>query len=139
MKKRLFILAVLLTLVACSQDVAQTDTSDEDVAAPSEQEQTTYKTITIDEIEMYVDEGYIVADVREAEEYASGHIPGAINAPLSALQQGDFSAFDPNEKYVIICRSGNRSVTASNILAAEGYDIVNVREGMSAWTGEVEY
>jgi len=102
-------------------------------------EQTAYETIAIDEIVDYVADGYIVVDVREIDEYETGHIPDAINAPLSALENGDYSPLNKNEQYIIICRSGNRSQTASNMLTSEGFDVVNVSEGMSSWAGDVEY
>lgn len=132
----LVVLFALFALAACSNDAVNEEATDADDAA---EVGATYETIDLDDIEAYVAEGYIIADVREIDEYESGHIPGAINAPLSALQNGDFSALDPDEKYIIICRSGNRSVTASEILTEEGFHVVNVSEGMSTWPGEVEY
>lgn len=97
-----------------------------------------YETIDLDEIQSKVEEGYIVLDVREIDEYDSGHIPGAINKPLSDLQKENFVGLDTDEDYVVICRSGNRSIEASKILVADGYHVVNVSEGMSTWAGEVE-
>lgn len=136
MKKLVIIFAILLAFSACSNDAVNEKSMDSN---DSIEVSDSYETIDLEDIDDYIADGYIVADVREIDEYESGHIPGAINAPLSALQNGDFSALDPDEKYIIICRSGNRSVIASEILSGEGFDIVNVSEGMSTWTGEVEY
>ena len=136
MKKLVIIFAILLAFSACSNDAVNEESMDSN---DSIEVSDSYETIGLEDIDDYIADGYIVADVREIDEYESGHIPGAINAPLSALQNGDFSALDPDEKYIIICRSGNRSVIASEILSGEGFDIVNVSEGMSTWTGEVEY
>lgn len=136
MKKLVIIFAILLAFSACSNDAVNEELMDSN---DSIEVSHSYETIDLEDIDDYIADGYIVADVREIDEYESGHIPGAINAPLSALQNGDFSALDPDEKYIIICRSGNRSVVASEILSGEGFDIVNVSEGMSTWTGEVEY
>lgn len=136
MKKLVIIFAILLAFSACSNDAVNEESMDSN---DSIEVSDSYETIDLEDIDDYIADGYIVADVREIDEYESGHIPGAINAPLSALQNGDFSALDPDEKYIIICRSGNRSVIASEILSGEGFDIVNVSEGMSTWTGEVEY
>lgn len=97
-----------------------------------------YETINLDEIQSKVEEGYIVMDVREIDEYNSGHIVGAINKPLSDLKKDDFVGLDTEKDYVVICRSGNRSIEASKILVADDYHVVNVSEGMSTWTGEVE-
>lgn len=127
--KRLFIASlVLFSIVGCSS------TSD----GRLEEDQTTYKTIEIEQVEEYMEEGYKLVDVREIEEYNSGHIPGALNVPLSDIQQGKFGPLIEDEKYVIICRSGNRSVTASNILSEQKFEVVNVKEGMSSWTGDIE-
>ena len=122
MKKWLLaVIAVsILALAACSNDSAS------------------YETIDIDEVEAKMDEGFIVLDVRETDEFAEGHIPSAQNKPLSVLQQDDFSELSKEEKYIIICRSGNRSQTASEILANADYDVVNVSAGMSSWTGAIE-
>ncbi|MFF5995766.1 rhodanese-like domain-containing protein [Lysinibacillus sp. KU-BSD001] len=122
MKKWLFVMMALciVALAACSN------------------EEGSYETIALNEVEGKMSEGYIVLDVREPNEFAEGHIPSAQNKPLSALQQEDFSELSKEEKYIVICRSGNRSQTASDILVTEGYDVVNVSEGMSSWTGDIE-
>jgi len=98
----------------------------------------TYQTIDIEDIPTKVDEGYTVLDVRETSEFDAGHIPGASNKPLSELQQGNLEGLDSKGKYIVICQSGNRSKQASEILEKENIEIVNVSEGMSSWTGEVE-
>lgn len=111
----------VFTLTACSSDATNG-----------------YATIQIAEVTQKMKDGYIVLDVREVNEFAEGHIPGAQNKPLSMLQTADFTELSKDEKYVIICRSGNRSQTASDILQQEGYSIVNVAQGMASWTGDVE-
>lgn len=137
MRRFLLLVGLIFALGACSNDTTQDiQTIDEDDEIF--EIELTYDTIDLDEIETYVDEGYIVADVREIDEFESGHIPGAINAPLSDLQAGKLGPLKEDESYVIVCRSGNRSVTASNILSELGFDIVNVSEGMSTWTGDIE-
>lgn len=103
----------ILALAACSNDSAGYETID-------------------------MDEGFVVLDVREPNEFAEGHIPSAQNKPLSAIQQEDFTELSKKEKYIVICRSGNRSQTASEILFNEGYEVVNVSTGMSSWTGAIE-
>ena len=122
MKKWLLVVFAvsILALAACSND------------------STSYETIDIDEVEAKMNEGFIVLDVREPDEFAEGHIPSAQNKPLSVLQQDDFSELSKEEKYIVICRSGNRSQTASEILVNEGYEVVNVSAGMSSWTGAIE-
>ena len=74
---------------------------------------------------------YII-DVREKDEYASGHIKGAINMPLSNI-----NAYTLSSNAYIICQSGMRSRNASKHFIKKGYNVVNVSGGMSAWKGPV--
>ena len=97
-----------------------------------------YETIDIEDIPQKVEDGYQILDVRETDEYNAGHIPGAINKPLSELKTGGFEGLDSNQKYIVICQSGNRSKEASIILTEEALTIVNVSQGMSSWDGEIE-
>lgn len=73
-------------------------------------------------------------DVRSAEEYQhDGHIAGAKLIPLPALAQrlGELARDTP---VVLICRSGNRSQAAADMLAGQGFtQLTNVQGGMSAW------
>lgn len=98
---------------------------------------TSYQTKSLESLQDLLHAGYILIDVREVAEFEEGHIEGATNIPLSNIEQGDYGTLSKNEKYVIICRSGNRSTTASDILAKEGFTVVNLSEGMSSWSGEV--
>ncbi|AQW20852.1 rhodanese-like domain-containing protein [Lentilactobacillus curieae] len=75
-------------------------------------------------------------DVRETDEFAEAHIPGAVNLPLSTLNT-NFSQLDHDTHYYIICRSGRRSQLASQFLSANGYSVTNVEGGMLAWKGSV--
>ncbi len=76
----------------------------------------------------------VLLDVREIDEFTSGHIPQAINQPLSQLEQ--FKG-DKNKHYLVICQSGMRSQRATDYLTSQGYQVVNVKGGMNAWTGEI--
>lgn len=72
-------------------------------------------------------------DVREMEEYDGGHIEGAVNAPLSSLNETEL-LYSKDEPLYIICRSGNRSAQAAKILQERGYtEIYDVSGGMIAW------
>ena len=76
---------------------------------------------------------HLVLDVREPQEFAAGHVPGALLIPLGQLaaRVGELPQDTP---LYVICRSGNRSVTASEILVAAGKrDVRNVEGGMIAW------
>lgn len=76
----------------------------------------------------------VLLDVREDDEFASGHIPQAINQPLSQLDQ--FKG-DKTKNYLIICQSGMRSQRATEYLKSQGYQAINIKGGMNAWTGGI--
>lgn len=71
-------------------------------------------------------------DVREPDEYASGHVPGARLVPLGSVPSTDLDVYRGSTLYVI-CRSGARSQRACEFLAEAGFDVVNVAGGTMAW------
>lgn len=130
MKRFTFILIMMVVvLAACGTD------SNND--KPADVGNDTFSTIKIDEVTTYADDGYVILDVREEYEYEEGHIPGAVNVPLSDIQEDEYT-LEQSEKYVVICRSGSRSQVASTILLEAGYDVTNVAQGMNNWTGDIE-
>ncbi|MCE3285586.1 MAG: hypothetical protein K0R70_1842 [Steroidobacteraceae bacterium] len=74
-----------------------------------------------------------VLDVRTPQEFAAGHVPGALNVPHDQLASR--LAEVPRDKDVVLyCRSGRRSALAADVLAANGYSRVSHLEGdMNAW------
>ena len=68
-----------------------------------------------------------VIDVRTPEEYASGHIAGAMNIPVEASDFGDrIAELDRSGSYLLYCRSGRRSALAANLMAEAGFgDLVD--------------
>lgn len=79
----------------------------------------------------------LLLDVRTKEEYASGHIPGAILAPYDALQ-GSFAEPEKKRHIVVYCRSGRRSAIAAETLARMGYSDVSDFGGIDNWKGPLE-
>lgn len=82
-----------------------------------------YHSLTIDgAIEMMKEQKVIILDVRTKLEYETGHIEGAINVPVESIDE-NFSKLFPDKTayYLVYCRSGNRSETASKKLAMYGY------------------
>jgi len=78
----------------------------------------------------------LLVDVREPREYNAGHIQGAVNIPLGTLEKG-CSGFKRHDEILVICQSGNRSLTAYRKLKAMGFEAVrNVDGGMSRWAWE---
>lgn len=100
-----------------------------------------FTSITMEEAkDIFATEGdYIILDVRRADEFSQGHIPGAINiANEDIINTEPAELKDKNQTIYVYCRSGNRSKQASAKLAAMGY--INIVEcgGIIDWTGEVE-
>jgi rhodanese-related sulfurtransferase len=81
-------------------------------------------------------EDVFLLDVRTEQEYNGdlGHIEGAVLIPVSELKNRMDELKDEKEKEIIvICRSGNRSAIATNILKDEGYSAINMRGGMISY------
>lgn len=99
-----------------------------------------YKRISMDEAKtlMEKEEGYILLDVRTKGEYESGYIPGAINIPLSDIDEKIISFLpDKSQMILVYCRSGNRSREASDKLSKLGYSNILEIGGINAWKGEI--
>ena len=80
---------------------------------------------------------YILLDVRTQEEYAQGHIPGAICVPNETIGSDEIPQLpDKGQLILVYCRSGNRSKQAAAKLAALGYTNVVEFGGINGWTGE---
>jgi phage shock protein E len=94
-----------------------------------------YKNITTDDVRELLDKGekIVLLDVRESYEYRQSNIKGSTLIPLGSLQN-NLEILDKNDKIIVICRSGNRSVTASKILINNGFNnVYNMVGGMLNW------
>ena len=78
--------------------------------------------------------GAILVDVREADEFKTGHIPGAINAPLSTITS---TTLPKDAPLFLYCLRGTRSKRASGILNKMGYTVKSIG-GISGYKGEIE-
>lgn len=123
MKKNLVLLlalSLLLALTACTSKASYEDIDNE--AAK----------------QMIDDNKVEVIDVRTAEEYAEGHIPVASLLPLEELESR-ISELDKEKSYLFVCRSGNRSSQAAQILIDKGFkNVYNLKTGMNEWTYDIE-
>lgn len=82
---------------------------------------------------------YIILDVRRADEFAEGHIPGAINVANESIGEADVPELpDKSQTIYVYCRSGNRSKQAATKLANMGYENIIEFGGILDWTGEIE-
>ena len=77
-------------------------------------------------------EDITILDVREVDEFQAGHIEGALNTPLSTLENG-YEQLDASKRYYVICQGGMRSERACQFLETKGFDVVNVEGGMNQW------
>lgn len=78
--------------------------------------------------------GALILDVREPDEFAAGTLEGAINIPLGDLT-ARLTALPRDRTIACLCRSGNRSGSAQQILEHNGFVAVNLTGGMLAWRG----
>lgn len=97
-----------------------------------------YAKITADEAKAMMDSGSpTIVDVRTAQEYADGHIPGAINIPVESIGSDKPAELtDADADLIVYCRTGVRSKQASDKLVELGYQHVNDMGGIVDWTGD---
>lgn len=88
--------------------------------------------IDVDELADRLQAGAALLDVREVDEFAEAHVPGAMLLPLSELPSR-LDEVPTVEALLIICKAGGRSMKAAEVLAARGIDVTNVAGGMVAW------
>ncbi|GAA3393557.1 rhodanese-like domain-containing protein [Streptomyces roseoviridis] len=80
----------------------------------------------------------LVLDVREDDEWAAGHVEGALHVPMSEFvaRFGEVTeAVAEGRRAFVMCRVGGRSAQVTQYLVAQGVDAVNVDGGMLAWEG----
>ena len=90
--------------------------------------------------EMMDTQEVVILDVREQHEYDSGHIPEAVLLPVGTITEDTAAAVidDLDTTVLVYCRSGNRSKTASQVLADLGYTNVYEFGGINDWPYDVE-
>ena len=81
--------------------------------------------------ELHAREGVPLIDVREADEFAAGHVPNAVNLPMSTI--GDHLDELPDGAFDVICQIGGRSARVVQALEARGFDATNVEGGTGDW------
>lgn len=84
------------------------------------------------------DPGSVLLDVREMDEFAAGHIPEAINHPLSKIIMITAAFPDTDKMYYVYCRSGNRSGKAVEMMKDMGYKYLKNIGGIMDYTGTIE-
>ena len=100
-----------------------------------------YQQISQEEAKEMMDtQEVIILDVREQDEYDSGHIPGAVLLPVGTIDETTAAEVIPEKDSTVLvyCRSGNRSKTASSMLAELGYIGIYEFGGINTWPYETE-
>jgi rhodanese-related sulfurtransferase len=92
---------------------------------------------------MAANDGLLVVDVREPEEFAAMHIEGSLNVPRGILESAcewDYEETVPelvqarHREIVVVCRSGYRSVLAANSMQVLGYEnVASLQTGLRGW------
>ncbi|SMY11587.1 rhodanese-like domain-containing protein [Brevibacterium jeotgali] len=80
-----------------------------------------------------IPEGASILDVREDDEWAAGHIEGALHIPLADLP-ARYGEVPLDEDVYVVCRTGGRSRQAVTWLNDNGFDAIDVNGGMGAWS-----
>lgn len=129
----LFMITSIMTVAGC----AGNNKSEVSENIATSIKEGTFTNVDVNEAEKLIKQGIFVIDVRTPEEYKEGHIPEAQLIPLQEIE-ARINEFSQDNKYLIVCRSGNRSAQASDILVQKGMkNIYNMVGGMNEWTGEV--
>jgi rhodanese-related sulfurtransferase len=127
-------------LVACSNEVEETSINQTQNEG-SDNNMTSYEDISPSDAKEKLDsnDNVVLLDVRTEEEYAESHIPKSVLIPVDELEnRAESELKDKNAEILVYCRSGNRSVTASEILIDLGYSKVYNLGGIIDWPYDTE-
>ena len=132
-----FVLAVLLAGCGAPAETAAPASSSSSPAsspAPAPAPQGSVRTIDVATLAQELPQAAIVVDVRTPAEFAGGHVPGAVNIPVSDIE-ARAKELEPHRgaPVYLICKSGGRSRAASKTLSGLGFDVVDVGGGTMAW------
>lgn len=114
----IFILSIGMLTTACSQ-----------------QHQSGGNVISADSLKASMNHSEIVIlDVRTPEEFAEGHVEGAVNIDYrNANFSSQIDKLDKKKKYEVYCRSGHRSEESAKLMNEKGFKVANVTGGILEW------
>ena len=126
------------SLTACGSDSDSASTATTPAAPAGAEQPTGFTTVSADAAASIIDdapEDLVVLDVRTAEEFAAGHIDGAVQVDFYSPDFADqLAQLDPTVPYVVYCRSGNRSGQTLPIMESLGFaSASDVEGGILAW------
>ena len=96
-----------------------------------------FKSISVADAMQFIENGVLIIDVREQNEYDQAHIENSVLVPLSTVSAEKINEVNPQNKTILIhCHSGKRSKAAANIILTQGYtgEILELDKGIKAWT-----
>ena len=130
------LVAIVLVLACGAPSAPAPVTPPSGPLADAPADQGTFRTVDAGTLKTSLDGGKVpvLVDVRTAQEFGQGHIPGARNIPIQELDRriGELDPWRGQEVW-LVCRGGARSVKASDMLAKRGWNAVNVDGGTDAW------
>lgn len=135
-------LTLTIGLSGCSSDSGSADTAAAaEVQAPATTVGTPDSPVRVDVAEfanVIASPAVTIVDVRTPQEFAEGHIEGAVNIPVELPDFMDrVSELDPSGTYAVYCRSGNRSQPAVAGMSSIGINgIYELESGTTGWTSE---
>ena len=95
-----------------------------------------FKSISVADAMQSIENGALIIDVREQNEYDQSHIENSVLVPLSTVSAKKINEVNPQNKTILIhCHSGKRSKVAANIILSQGYtgEILELDEGIKSW------
>lgn len=121
MKRLLIIMTIVATAIACNSEEK-------------------YRSVNAQQFsELIAAPEVIIIDARTAEEFAEGHIPGAINIDIKSSDfDSQISNIDKSHTVAVYCRSGRRSKKAAEHLADAGFDVIELNDGILSWKGKIK-
>lgn len=96
-----------------------------------------YQTIPIQYLDSYLDQGFTgtVVDLRSPDAYCQAHILGSINIPFDELMEQP-QLLRKDKPVLFYCSRGSESLLASNQFYRNGYEVVNVANGLNLYRGK---
>ena len=128
-------IALSLSLTGCSSDSGATDTAAAATSVVVEQPAAPERVGAEMFANVVATPGVQIIDVRSPEEFAEGHIEGALNYNVEGPDfASQIAGLDPAGTYAVYCRSGNRSVVAVDYMASQGINgIFELESGIIGW------
>ena len=133
LKKIFIVLLCIVILTGCNNNEDNMNNNDNN-------NKTTYKEITQEVAYQMMDDSVVIIDVREKDEYSSGHIKNSINISVNHIRNkiNDYVT-DKSKVILLYCRSGARAKEAAQYLINMGYSNVYTFGGIQTWPYEIVY